>query len=271
MSQHVARIRRIFEILVSIDFTRFDLGRQGYFSRESADAREVGSTIELYCREIQNIINSNNLGYPNFLEELQQIWNEYQPRMNSIRRTRHYKSYEEYLDDRYWPEYDYRTFLFIESILNEFLVIAKRSLGYLNNEPYGYTGSSGYTGSAGYTGYTGSSGYTGYTGSNSIIHSDIIANEDENMQIDDDIDYTDAPSDMLCPITCEIMKDPVICSDGNTYERKAIETWLRTNNKSPSTNLPLINKTLIPNVFAKRVIETYKEAKLKEKREYDML
>jgi hypothetical protein len=102
-----------------------------------------------------------------------------------------------------------------------------------------------------------------------IIHSDII--ENENMQIDDDIDYTDTPSDMLCPITCEIMKDPVICSDGNTYERKAIERWLLTNNKSPSTNLPLINKTLIPNVFAKRVIETYKEAKLKEQREYDML
>jgi len=259
MSQHLARIRRIFEILVSIDFTRFDLGRQGYFSRESADAIEVGSTIELYCREIQNIINSNNLGYPNLLEELQQIWNEYQPIMNSIRRTRHYKSYEEYLDDRYWPEYDYRTFLFIESILNEFLVIAKRTLGYLNNEPYGYTGSSGYTGSL---------GYTGYTGSNTIIHSDII--ENENMQIDD-IDYTDAPSDMLCPITCEIMKDPVICSDGNTYERKAIERWLLTNNKSPSTNLPLVNKTLIPNVFAKRVIDAYKEAKLKEKQEYDSL
>jgi hypothetical protein len=269
MSQHVARIRRIFEILVSIDFTRFDLGRQGYFSRESADAREVGSTIELYCREIQNIINSNNFGYPNFLEELQQIWNQYQPIMNAIRRTRHYKSYEEYLDDRYWPEYDYRTFWFIESILNEFLVISTRSVGYLNNEPYGYTGSSGYTGSAGYTGYTGSAGYTGYTGSNSIIHSDII--ENENMQIDDDIDYTDAPSDMLCPITCEIMKDPVICSDGNTYERKAIERWLLTNNKSPSTNLPLVNKTLIPNVFAKRVIDAYKEAKLKEKQEYDSL
>jgi len=256
MSQHVARIRRIFEILVSIDFTRFDLGRQGYFSRESADAREVGSTIELYCREIQNIINSNNLGYPNLLEELQQIWNEYQPRMNSIRRTRHYKSYEEYLDDRYWPEYDYRTFLFIESILNEFLVIARRSLGYLNNEPYGYTGTSG---------------YTGYTGSNSIIQTDTTAMEEENEEDEYAEIFADAPPDMLCPITCAIMKEPVICSDGNTYERKAIETWLRNNNKSPSTNLPLTNKTLIPNVFAKRVIDSYKEAKLKEKREYDML
>ena len=93
-------------------------------------------------------------------------------------------------------------------------------------------------------------------------------NEDND---DNDIYFADAPSDMLCPITCAVMNDPVICSDGNTYERKAIETWLRTNNKSPSTNLPLINKILIPNVFAKRVIETYKEAKLKEQREYDML
>ena len=88
---------------------------------------------------------------------------------------------------------------------------------------------------------------------------------------DNDIYYADAPSDMLCPITCAIMKDPVICIDGNTYERKAIETWLRTHNKSPSTNLTLINNTLIPNVFAKRVIESYKEAKLKEQREYDSL
>jgi hypothetical protein len=93
-----------------------------------------------------------------------------------------------------------------------------------------------------------------------------------NKDNEEDIEiFADAPSDMLCPITCAIMKDPVICSDGNTYERKAIETWLRTNNKSPSTNLPLINKTLIPNVFAKRVIDSYKEVKLKEKREYDML
>jgi hypothetical protein len=270
MSQHVSRIRRIFEILVFIDFTRFDLGRQGYFSRESSDAREVGSTIELYCREIQNIINNNNFGYPNLLEELQEIWNEYQPIMNSIQQTIQYKNYDEYLDDRYWPEYDYRTFWFIESILNEFLVIATRSVGYLNNGSY--TGSSGYTGTSGYTGYTGSSGYTGYTGSNSIIQTDTIGMEEDNEDNDDDdIYYVDAPSDMLCPITCAIMKDPVICSDGHTYERKAIETWLRTQNKSPTTNLPLINKTLIPNVFAKRVIDSYKEAKLKEQREYDML
>lgn len=265
MSQYQFRIREIFEILISIDFTRFAFGNQGYFSREKGDAREVGSTIELYCREIQNIINNHtnlrvsSFGYTNFSEELQPIWNQYQPRMNAIRRTIQYKNYVEYLDDRYWPEYDYRTFSFIENIINEFLVIATRHLSYLNNESIGYTG---------YTGYTGSSGYTG---SNSIINTDTIAIEDDNEEDEYAELFSDAPSDMLCPITCAIMKDPVICSDGNTYERKAIETWLRNNNKSPSTNLPLINKTLIPNVFAKRVIDTYKEAKLKEKREYDML
>jgi len=269
MSQYVVRIRQILEILVSIDFTRFDLENQGYFSRETADAKEVGSVIELYCREIQNIMNSNtnqsgySFGYASFLAELQAIWNQYQPRMNLIQRTRQYKSYVEYLDNRYWPEYDYRTFSFIGSILNEFLVIEIRTLGYLNNESIGYTGTSGYTG------YTGSSGYTGYTGSNSIT--DTIAMEEDNEEDEYAEIFADAPSDMLCPITCAIMKDPVICSDGNTYERKAIETWLRNNNKSPSTNLPLTNKTLIPNVFAKRVIDSYKEAKLKEKREYDML
>eukprot|EP00029_Vermamoeba_vermiformis_P011682 TRINITY_DN6496_c0_g1_i1.p1 TRINITY_DN6496_c0_g1~~TRINITY_DN6496_c0_g1_i1.p1 ORF type:complete len:275 (+),score=39.74 TRINITY_DN6496_c0_g1_i1:748-1572(+) len=33
----------------------------------------------------------------------------------------------------------------------------------------------------------------------------------------------DAPADFICPITQEIMLDPVIASDGHTYERRAIE------------------------------------------------
>jgi hypothetical protein len=30
------------------------------------------------------------------------------------------------------------------------------------------------------------------------------------------------PASFYCPITAEIMKDPVIATDGNTYERNAI-------------------------------------------------
>ena len=58
-----------------------------------------------------------------------------------------------------------------------------------------------------------------------------------------------------CPITREVMKDPVICSDGHTYEREAIETWLRSNSRSPKTNEQLVSTTVIPNHTMRITIE----------------
>lgn len=43
------------------------------------------------------------------------------------------------------------------------------------------------------------------------------------------------------------MNDPCVAADGYTYSRKAIETWLESNDTSPMTNLPLPHKNLIPN------------------------
>lgn len=34
------------------------------------------------------------------------------------------------------------------------------------------------------------------------------------------------PIEFICPITGEMMDDPVITRTGQTYERKAIEDWL---------------------------------------------
>ena len=34
---------------------------------------------------------------------------------------------------------------------------------------------------------------------------------------------------LLCPITQEIMTEPVVAADGHTYEKKAIEAWLYKN------------------------------------------
>ena len=39
----------------------------------------------------------------------------------------------------------------------------------------------------------------------------------------------------LCPITMSTMSDPVVTSDGQTYERTAIEDWLKTHDTSPLT------------------------------------
>jgi len=38
---------------------------------------------------------------------------------------------------------------------------------------------------------------------------------------------------LVCPITQQIIEDPAIAADGHTYERKAIEQWLKENKKSP--------------------------------------
>ncbi|XP_071495937.1 WD repeat, SAM and U-box domain-containing protein 1-like [Diadema antillarum] len=63
------------------------------------------------------------------------------------------------------------------------------------------------------------------------------------------------PDEYLCPISREIMKDPVIAADGYTYERSAIESWLRgSRNTSPMTNAPLSHTNLTPNRSLKMII-----------------
>ncbi|XP_012858143.1 PREDICTED: U-box domain-containing protein 35-like [Erythranthe guttata] len=58
---------------------------------------------------------------------------------------------------------------------------------------------------------------------------------------------TGPPNHFICPLLKDVMNDPCVAADGYTYDRKAIEEWLRENNTSPVTNLPLLSKSLIPN------------------------
>jgi hypothetical protein len=53
--------------------------------------------------------------------------------------------------------------------------------------------------------------------------------------------------DLRCPISMEVMWDPVTTADGGTYERSSILEWLRHSRKSPKTNLPLEHTRLTPN------------------------
>ena len=66
---------------------------------------------------------------------------------------------------------------------------------------------------------------------------------------------SDIPSEWKCPITLEIMKDPVICSDGITYEKKSIEEWLRRNSISPITRQPITVRNLFPNIALRSLIQ----------------
>jgi serine/threonine protein kinase len=63
------------------------------------------------------------------------------------------------------------------------------------------------------------------------------------------------PHEFNCPITQDIMKDPVILADGHTYEREFIVNWLKKSNRSPLTNEELKHKRYITNRALKSLIE----------------
>ncbi|GMI27994.1 hypothetical protein TrRE_jg3120, partial [Triparma retinervis] len=50
-----------------------------------------------------------------------------------------------------------------------------------------------------------------------------------------------------CPLTKQRLEDPVIDPEGNTYERSAIEEWLKEHSTSPITRSPLSLEQLAPN------------------------
>jgi len=57
----------------------------------------------------------------------------------------------------------------------------------------------------------------------------------------------DIPDEYLCPITYDLMVNPVKCGDGFVYEETAITEWLMTRkNTSPMTNLEINDNNLVP-------------------------
>merc|ERR1712054_114449 len=73
--------------------------------------------------------------------------------------------------------------------------------------------------------------------------------------IQHEITIDQVPSQLVCPITSEVFRDPVVCQDGHTYERVAIERWLASHDTSPMTNGILPSKVLVPNLALRHQIE----------------
>ena len=66
---------------------------------------------------------------------------------------------------------------------------------------------------------------------------------------------------LICPITQELMVDPVLAEDGNTYERSAIKRWISTKSTSPlNPNCRLNASRLMTNRMAKKQIEELVES-----------
>ena len=68
------------------------------------------------------------------------------------------------------------------------------------------------------------------------------------------------PNEFICPITQDVMDDPVVASDGNSYERHALIAFMSNGNgKSPLTREKLNPKVIIKNMNLKKRIRDYAE------------
>ena len=78
--------------------------------------------------------------------------------------------------------------------------------------------------------------------------------------------HREIPDAYVCPITVEVMEDPCIAADGNSYERREIQAWFaRGKRTSPMTGAQLPHTHLTPNINLKKAIQNF----LEEVRQFD--
>ena len=67
------------------------------------------------------------------------------------------------------------------------------------------------------------------------------------------------PPDFYCPITGDLLNDPVSEPSGHTYERESIMRWLKTKKESPLTREYLDVSILTDNIAMKRSIDSIRD------------
>ncbi|KVI07270.1 Armadillo-type fold [Cynara cardunculus var. scolymus] len=69
------------------------------------------------------------------------------------------------------------------------------------------------------------------------------------------------PKDFVCPITSHVFSDPVTLETGQTYERKAIEEWMKRGNTTCPITRQSLSANELPktNYVLKRLITSWKE------------
>jgi hypothetical protein len=99
-----------------------------------------------------------------------------------------------------------------------------------------------------------------------VIHDNHNKNKKEKECENDEttIDGLDSIESFICPITNEIMVDPVITPKGISFERQAIVDWLQKKKVCPITKAPLQEKDLITNYALKSSIEDCRKKQMKK-------
>lgn len=70
------------------------------------------------------------------------------------------------------------------------------------------------------------------------------------------MDINELITSLTCPLTKKLFYNPVTTDDGNTYERAALEKYVRENNKSDSVDSK-IGKTVFKNMIVKQLVDDF--------------
>ncbi|KAG2666699.1 hypothetical protein I3760_15G075500 [Carya illinoinensis] len=86
--------------------------------------------------------------------------------------------------------------------------------------------------------------------------------DDSHMQCDEtranDFGTPEPPQEFKCPISMQVMHDPMIIASGKTFERFWIEQWFNEGNQTcPITHMELDNLLMTPNSILKELISVW--------------
>ncbi|ESQ50843.1 hypothetical protein EUTSA_v10022583mg [Eutrema salsugineum] len=91
--------------------------------------------------------------------------------------------------------------------------------------------------------------------SNCVIHGPSTPSPNPDFRRYKSLSDANIPADFRCPITLELMRDPVVVSTGQTYDRESIDLWIQSgHNTCPKTGQVLKHTNLIPNRALKNLI-----------------
>ncbi|KAI4372912.1 hypothetical protein MLD38_011093 [Melastoma candidum] len=80
------------------------------------------------------------------------------------------------------------------------------------------------------------------------------------------------PDEFRCPISLDLMRDPVIVSSGHTYDRNSIAQWINSGHHTcPKSGQRLIHMALIPNYALKSLVHQWCQENNIQTEEYPLL
>ena len=82
---------------------------------------------------------------------------------------------------------------------------------------------------------------------------------------------SDVPPSFICPISLEVMTDPVTAADGHSYEHSEIKRWLQNSDLSPQTGALLPNKQLTRSHALRNAIEEFQAGQKKRAQQIQKL